>query len=63
MTKQQERKKNEKVEKELYKKYIDLIGFMEYTKLNVKVVINFLYINYERIAEYQETFEEVIGND
>ena len=47
---------------QLYKKYIDLIGFMEYTKLDVKAVINFLYINYEKVANSQETFEEVIND-
>lgn len=56
MTKLETIKVNE-LEK-LCKKYIDLIGFMEYTKLNVKAVINFLYINYERVANSQETFEE-----
>ena len=58
MTKLEKIDKTENLEEELFKKYIDLIVFMECAKLNVKAVINFLYIHYEIIAKSQETFEE-----
>lgn len=58
MTKLEQLNENEKMEKELFRKYIDLIGFMEYTKLNPKAVVNFLYLHYEIVARFQEDFEE-----
>lgn len=55
MTKLEQLNENEK---ELFKKYVDLIGFMEHTKLNPKAVVNFLYLHYEIVAKFQEDFEE-----
>ena len=55
MTKLEQLNENEK---ELFKKYVDLIGFMEHTKLNTKAVVNFLYLHYEIVAKFQEDFEE-----
>lgn len=47
-----------KKEKELYKKYDDLIAFIEMTKLNIKAVLNFIIFNYDRIEVSQNAFEE-----
>ena len=47
-----------KREKELYKKYDDLIAFIETTKLNVKAVLNFIILNYYNIEVSQNAFEE-----
>lgn len=56
MTKLEEIKKD--FTGDLFDKYRELIAFMEITKLNVKAVINFLYINYDRIEVSQDAFEE-----
>ena len=43
-----------KKEKELYKKYDDIIAFIEMTKLNIKAVLNFIIFNYDRIEVSQD---------